>query len=130
MECQFLVAQLAMLLEMPASMHRLRRQALPSGLLDLAPPQVARHQTEHRAMLIQPLRHRLQLTTDLVPREKIEYAGLGAAFLTHCRLRLWRLFFGISDLMSKCTQNRRASLQEKAKSHSYSNSLRLWMHTS
>jgi hypothetical protein len=38
-------------------------------------------------MLIQPLRHRLQLAADLVFGEEIEYAGLDGAFLTHCWLR-------------------------------------------
>ena len=38
------------------------------------------------AVLIQPLRHRFQLATNLVPGKKIEYAGLDGAFLTHCRL--------------------------------------------
>ena len=106
MERQLFVTQLTMLLEKGASQHRLRRQALPSRLLDLIAAKIACHQTEHRAMLIQPVRHRLQLAADLVPGEKIEYAGLGDAFLTHCRLRLRRLFFGISDLTPKFTQDR------------------------
>ena len=106
MERQLFVTQLTMLLKKRASQHRLRRQALPSRLLDLMPAQVARHQTEHRAMLIQPVRHRLQLATDFVPCEKIEYAGLGDAFLTHCRLRLRRLFLRINDLTPKFTQDR------------------------
>ena len=49
-------------------------------------------------MLIQPLRHRLQLAADLVPGEKIEYAGLDGAFLAHCRLRRWQ-GFGISGMI-------------------------------
>ena len=72
MKRQLLVAQLAMLLEKRAAQHRLRRQALPSGLLDLSPAQILRHQPEQRAMLVQPLRHRLQLAADLVLGEEIE----------------------------------------------------------
>jgi hypothetical protein len=37
------------------------------------------------------LRHGLQLTAHVVPREDIEYAGLDDAFLTHYRLRWWRV---------------------------------------
>ena len=91
MKCQLLVAQLAVLLEKRTAQHRLRRQASPSGLLDPVAAQVRRHQAEQRAMRIQPVRHRLQLAADLVPGENIEYAGLDGAFLTHCRLRRWRV---------------------------------------
>ena len=91
MECQFLVAQLAVLLEQGASQHRLGRQTLPSGRLDPTPPHIAGHQAEQIAMLIQPSRHRLQLAADLVFGETIEQTGLDGAFLAHCRLRRWRV---------------------------------------
>lgn len=74
MERQLLVAQLPVLLEDRAAQHRFGRQALPPGGLDVDPHQIARHQAKHVAMLIQSLRHRLQLVTDLVRGEKIEYA--------------------------------------------------------
>jgi hypothetical protein len=60
------------LLEQRAAQHRLRRQALPPGLLDPVPAQVRRDQARQLAMVIQPRRHRLQLTADLVPGEEIE----------------------------------------------------------
>ena len=91
MERQFLVAQLAMLLEHGAAQHRLRRQALAPGLLDPMSAQVGRDQAEQLAMVIDPRRHRLQLAADLVPGEEIEYAGLDGAFLAHCRLRWLRV---------------------------------------
>ena len=99
MKRQFLVAQLAVLLEQRTAQHRLRRQASPSGRAHAVAAQVLRRQPEQRAMRIQPLRHRLQLATDLVPGEDIEHAHLDGAFLAHCRLRRWRFCFGISGLM-------------------------------
>ena len=42
-------------------------------------------------MLIQPLLNGFHLTPDLVRGEDIEYACLDGAFLTHCRLRWWRI---------------------------------------
>jgi hypothetical protein len=91
MKGQLLITQLAMLLEQGAAQHGFRRQALPAGLPETMPAQVACHQPEQIAMLIQPLRHRLQFTTDLVFGEKIEYACLDGAFLAHCRLRRLRV---------------------------------------
>jgi hypothetical protein len=49
--------------------------------------QIAGHQTHQPALAIQPLRDRLPLAADLVPRKHFEYSGLDGAFLTHCRLR-------------------------------------------
>ena len=98
MERQLLVAQLPVLLEQRAAQHRFGRQALPSGGLDADPNQIARHQAKQIAMLIQPLRHRLQLVADLVRGENIEYAGLDGAFLAHCRLRRWQ-GFGLSGMI-------------------------------
>ena len=72
MERQLLVAQLAVLLEHGAAQHRLRRQALAPGLLDAVPAQVRRDQAEQLAMIIEPRRHRLELTADLVSGKKIE----------------------------------------------------------
>ena len=74
-----------MLLEKPAAQDRLGRQTLSPGLLDAMPAQILRHQPDQLAMLVQPLRHRLQLAADLVIGEEIEHAGLDGAFLTHCR---------------------------------------------
>ncbi len=91
MEGQLLITQLAMLLEQRAAQHSLGWQPLAAGLLETMPAQVARHQPEQITMLIQPLRHRLQFTTDLVFGQKIEYSGLDRAFLAHCRLRRLRV---------------------------------------
>ena len=76
-----------MLLEERTAQHRLRRQALPSGLLHPVAAQVPCDKAEQRRMLVQPLRGFLQLAADLVSGEQIEYAGLHSAFLAHCRLR-------------------------------------------
>ena len=72
MKRQLLVAQLAMLLEKPATQDRLRRQTLSSGLLNALSAQILRRQPDQLAMLVQPLRHRLQLAADLVLGEEIE----------------------------------------------------------
>src|SRR3954447_16576212 len=53
MEGQFLVAQLPVLLEERTAQHRLRRQALPSGLLHPVAAQVPCHKAEQRRMLVQ-----------------------------------------------------------------------------
>jgi hypothetical protein len=52
--------------------HRLRRQSLAPALFDPVPAQVRRDQARQLAMVVQPRRHRLQLTADLVPGEEIE----------------------------------------------------------
>jgi hypothetical protein len=44
MECQFLIAQLPVLLEKRAAQHRFGWKSLPSGSLDAAVPQVSRDQ--------------------------------------------------------------------------------------
>jgi hypothetical protein len=54
------------LLKDRAAQHCLGRQALASGRLDAMSAQVPCHQAEQIAMLIQPLRHRLQFVADLV----------------------------------------------------------------
>jgi predicted Zn-dependent protease len=69
------------LLEHRTAQHALRRQAVAARVLDAVPAQVRRNQAEQRTVLIQPCRYRLELAADLVPREKIEYAGLDPAFL-------------------------------------------------
>jgi hypothetical protein len=91
MERQLLIAQLAVLLEQGAAQHRLRRQAQPPGLPHPISAQVRRDQAGQLAVLIEPGGHRLQLATDLVPGEQIEYAGLDRAFLAHRRLRWLRV---------------------------------------
>ena len=85
MKRQLPIAQLAMLLEKRAAQHRLGRQAFSPGLLNAVSAQILRRQPDELAMLVQPLRHRLQLAADLVIGEEIEYAGLDGAFRTHCR---------------------------------------------
>ena len=72
MKRQFLVAQLAMLLEKRTAQDRLGRQAFSPGLLDAVPTQIPHPQLDKFAMLVQPLRHRLQLAADLVSGEEIE----------------------------------------------------------
>jgi hypothetical protein len=89
-ECQHLIAQLPVLLEDRTAQHRFSGQALLSGRFDAASIQVSRHHAKQIAMLVQPLRHRLQLAADLVRGEKIESAGLDGAFLAHCRFRRWQ----------------------------------------
>jgi hypothetical protein len=72
MERQLLIAQLAVLLEHGAAQHRLRRQPLPAGRFRPIPAQVRRDQAGQLAVVIEPCRHRLQLTADLVPGKEIE----------------------------------------------------------
>jgi hypothetical protein len=72
MKRQLLIAQLAMLLEKRAAQDRLGRQTLSPGLLGAVSAQILRRQSDQLAMLVQPLRHRLQLAADLVPSEEIE----------------------------------------------------------
>jgi hypothetical protein len=85
MKGQLLVAQLPILLEQRTAQHRFCRQAVPSRLLDPVPAQIVNHQTQQRAVLVEPLRDGFQLAADLVLREDIKYSGLDDAFLTHCR---------------------------------------------
>src|SRR6266581_8857182 len=108
MEGQLLVAQLALLLEQRTAQHTLRRQSAPSGLAHPLAAQIARHQTYQLALAIQPLRDRLQLAADLVPRKHFEYSGLDGAFLTHCRLRRCGWALRCSGLPPQPTRNRRA----------------------
>ena len=60
-------------------------EANAPGLLKAVSAQILRRQSDELAMLVQPLRHRLQLAANLVIGEEIEYAGLDGAFLTHSR---------------------------------------------
>ena len=72
MKRQFLIAELAMLLEERAAQDQLGRQAFSSGFLDAAVGADPRRQPDELAMLVQPLGHRLQLAADLVIGEEIE----------------------------------------------------------
>lgn len=72
MKRQLLIAQLAMLLEKRAAQDRLGRQAFSSGLPNAVSAQILGRQPDAFAMLVQPLRHRLQLGADLVIGEEIE----------------------------------------------------------
>jgi hypothetical protein len=69
MERQLLIGQLPILLQQRTAQHCFGGQALPPSGLYAAPDQIASHQAEQIAMLIQPLRHGLQLIADLVCRE-------------------------------------------------------------
>ena len=108
MEGQLFVAQLPLLLEQRTAQHTLRRQSSPSGLAHPLAAQIARHQTHQPALAIQPLRDRLQLAADLVPRKHFEYSGLDGAFLTHCRLRRCGSAWRCSGVPPQPTRNRRA----------------------
>jgi len=85
MERQLFVTQLTLLLEQGTAQHRFGGQAFSSGCLDPMLTKVCRHQAEQVAMLVEPLRHRFQLTADLVRGENIEYTGLDSAYSAHCR---------------------------------------------
>jgi len=87
MKSQFLVTELALLLQQRAAQHRFRRQPAPPGLAQTLAAQIARHQADQRALTIQPTRDCLQLAADLVSGKDLEYRRLDGAFLTHCRLR-------------------------------------------
>ena len=70
MKRQFLVAQLAMLLGEHSAADSAGRPSRPVSLTPCrreSPPQLDKF-----AMLVQPLRHRLQLAADLVSGEEIE----------------------------------------------------------
>ena len=115
MKRQLFIAQLAMLLEQRAAQDRLGRQTLSPSLLDAMAPQTLGHEPEELAMLVQLLRHRLQLTADLVLGEEIEQVA--------CTVRSWRIVgsggggfaFRISGLIRKLTRNRRASHPPKGR---------------
>ena len=72
MKRQLLIAQLAMLLEKRTAQDRLGRQAFSSSLLDAMSEQILPRQPNERAMLVQPLRHRLKVAANLVIGEEIE----------------------------------------------------------
>jgi hypothetical protein len=96
---QFLVAELALLLQDRAAQHRFRRQPAPPGLVQPFAPQVTRHQAHQDALPIKPVRDHLQLAAHLVSGKDLEYRRLDGAFLTHCRLRRCGLRFGINDMI-------------------------------
>jgi hypothetical protein len=124
MERQLLIAQLAVLLEQGAAQHALRRQAVAAGLLDPVPAQVRRDQAGQLTVVIEPRRHRPQLTADLVSGKQIEYAGLDRAFLAHCRLRRWGLCFGISGLTPSLPEAAGDRPRKNADFHNYLSMLR------
>src|SRR3954447_20456556 len=108
MKGQFLVTELALLLQQRAAQHRFRRQSAPPGLAHTFAPQIARHHAHQRALAIQPARDCLQLAADLVSSKDLEYRGLDGAFLTHCRAPAVRTGFGFSGLNQSLPENRRA----------------------
>jgi hypothetical protein len=57
---------------LPASITKSTIEAFSPGLLDAAAAPVLGRQPDELAMLVQPLRHRLQLAADLVSGEEIE----------------------------------------------------------
>ena len=69
MNRQLLIAQLAMLLEKRAR-KTTRPQPLSPGLLSAMSAQILGCEPDQLAMLVQPLRHRLQLAADFVPAKK------------------------------------------------------------
>jgi hypothetical protein len=79
MECQFLIAQQAVLLQQGATLHRLRRQSRRP--VALSPCRRRFDAAGQLAMRRRAMPTRLQLTPDLVPGEEIEYADLDRAFL-------------------------------------------------
>ena len=107
MKGQFLVTELALLLQQRAAQHRFRRQSAPPGLAHTFAPQIARHHAHQRALAIQPARDCLQLAADLVSSKDLEYRGLDGAFLTHCRAPAVRTGFGFSGLNQSLPENRR-----------------------
>ena len=90
MKRQFLVTQLPVLLEQRAAQHRLGRQPIAPGWLEARAAQLGGDQGDHLAMRVQPRAHGLELATNLVLGEQIEYTGLDDAVLAHCRLRRLR----------------------------------------
>src|SRR4051794_36487543 len=119
-EGQFLVAELAVLLEERTAQYRLRGQAVPSGLLHAVAAQVGCGQADERRMLVEPRRRLLQLAADLVFGEQIEYAGLDSAVVAHCRLRRagspW-------SQHPESTRNRRRPPAQKGRFHRYCKTL-------
>jgi len=89
MKRQLLVAQLVVLFDESTAQHRLRRQTLPAPVT----PCRRRSDDQKIAMVVQPLRHRLQLTTDLVLGEKDRICGPGRCVLGACRLPRLRVCF-------------------------------------
>ena len=88
---------------------RLGRQAFSPGLFNAVSAQILLRQPDQLTMLVQPLRHRLQLPAHLVIGEEIEYAGLDGAFLTHCRAPAVVVsLLEFSDLIPTLSRNRRA----------------------
>ena len=104
---QFLVGELALLLQDRAAQHRFRRQPAPPGLVQPVAPQVTRHQAHQDALPIKPVRDRLQLAANLVSGKDLKYRRLNGAFLTHCRLRRCKLPFGISGLIRRLPETAR-----------------------
>ena len=60
------------MLEKRAAQGRLGRQAFSPGLCNAAAAQILGRQPDELAMLVQPLRHRLQLAANLVIGKEIE----------------------------------------------------------
>jgi hypothetical protein len=83
---QLLIAQLAVLLEHGAAQHRLRRQALPPGLLHAISAQVRRDQAGQLAVVVEPCGSPSAHGRSRARRRGRIY-GLDRAFLAHCRLR-------------------------------------------
>ncbi len=98
---QFLVTQLPVLLEQGAAQDRLGREPVAPGLLAAGAAYLGGHQGDHLAMLVQPRGHGLELATDLVLGEEIEYTGLDDAVFAHCRLRRLRGLVWIQWLASQ-----------------------------
>src|SRR5215469_1268078 len=88
MKRQLLVTQLAILLQHRAAHHGFRRQAIAARRPNLAATQIIHHQGEQFAVLIEPLRHRSQFSTDLVFGKIFKYSSLDDALQTQRRARV------------------------------------------
>lgn len=87
MESQLLVAQLAVLFEQGAPQQASAgKPCRPVSLTPCRRRSCATRLTSSRC-------RSSHCDTDLVFGEKIEYVGLDGAFLAHCRLRRWRVWF-------------------------------------
>jgi hypothetical protein len=96
---------------------------MPARFLEPMPAQVGAHRLQQLMVRVEPVRHRLQLTADLVCRENIEYRGLDGAFLTHCGSGGGAFCCRFSGLHQQHNQNRRSSRPNKRNSSAYFNNL-------
>ena len=99
MERQFLVAQLAILLEQGTTQDRLGRQALPSGGLDGAAAQIARDQAKQNRCLSSHCDIVFSSRPISCPVKRSNRLAWTCAMSTHCRLRRVAQTLGISGMI-------------------------------